>query len=338
MTVTYEASRYSRGRATVMGVATVLILWFHSNVIVPEGSLLEFFKLTGDIGVEMFLIASGAGIYFAVEKYATYRSYILSRLRRVLPVFLLATIPWFLYKEYSWGGGRSLMSVLWNASTLSYWLEGNLTCWYVSSILVLYLLTPAYVKLWKKYPRFHVCAIGAVYLFGSLVVYKTGLLGHLSIFLYRIPVYLWGLSLGKAIREGRAFRINLPLAAAVSAVCLFLVASALGRTGFFVPWSYKYFSYGPLAMVLSLMCSCIPVNPVTNHLGKRSLEIYLLFEKSIEILCNVRPMWALFGTTNIAFCAVALLVTLVGAEILALAAELLVKLPGRMLDKHKQPQ
>ena len=328
MMISYRAERFSSGRTTVMGLATALILWFHCDVVVPEGSLLQFFKWMGDIGVEMFLLASGVGLYFAVEKHPSYGDYLKSRCRRMLPVFLPVTFLWCVYKMAVWGEG-GVGQTLWKLSTMSFWVNGDLSCWYVASIFLLYLVTPVYIRVWKKHPAVHSGVILAVYLFDILVVQRMGVLAHLAIFLYRIPTFLFGLSLGKAIAEKRVIQINIPIVVILAGGCMLLVASCFGMTGFSIPWAYKYFVYGPLAVILSIACSLLPTGPVTNFLGKRSLEIYLLFEKVQEFLCYQPAMWALEGKTKVLFCLVALAVTLVCAEVLARGTTWLMRGSGR---------
>jgi len=340
MTISYEAKRYSQGRLTVMGIATLMIAWFHSNVNVPEGSLIQLWKLTGDLGVDMFLLASGMGVYLSLEKRSEFRGFMANRLRRVLPVFLIATIPWFLYQEFRWGGSRDLVMAFLNASTLTYWFGSNLTCWYVSSILALYLVTPGYVKLWKKHPRLNAVVIGILYVFGYVCVMQLRFLDHLGIFLLRIPVYLMGLYLGKAVKEERIFRIPLLLAGAVAALMAALVVTAMNHSSALIPWSMKYFAYGPLAVMLSFLLSYLPAGKVIGFLGRRSLEIYLLYEKTIEYMSYTRPFWVLFSDTNVRFALVAFAIALVGAEILARMGSLILKIriPRKLLDKKEHAQ
>lgn len=282
----------------------------------------------GDIGVEMFLLASGVGLYFAVEKYPSYGDYLKSRFRRILPVFLPVTFLWCVYKAVVWGEG-GIGRILWKLSTMSFWVDGDLSCWYVASILLLYLVTPFYIRVWKKHPSVHLGMILAVYLFDILVVQRMGILAHLAIFLYRIPTFMFGLSLGKMIAEKYIFHINIPIMAIFAGGSILLIASCFGKTGFSIPWAYKYFVYGPLAVILSIVCSYLPANPVTNFLGKRSLEIYLLFEKVQEFLCYQPAMWALEGKTKVLFCLVALTMTLVCAEVLTRGTTWLIRGLGR---------
>lgn len=138
---TIDPKRYMDGRITVMGVAAILITWFHCDVIITPGSLLELFKLTGDIGVDMFLFASGAGIYLAANKYPSYFEYLYRRVRRVLIPYLCVYVPVYSYERVMLGGGysRFLKRIL----LLDFWLEGDLGNWYIAGILLLYIITPS---------------------------------------------------------------------------------------------------------------------------------------------------------------------------------------------------
>lgn len=318
MTIMYDAERLSRNRTTVMGVSTMLILWFHSTTVAQQlaNPWLNFLKMTCDIGVDVFLLMSGIGIYFAVEKYPRYRDYLLGRVKRVIPGFLVTALIWFGYREFSWGGDRNPLNILWHTSTLSYWIEGKLSYWYVPSILLLYVVTPPYQKLCSKYPWLSGCTIAFVVAFDAVVVEKLGVLGHLSIFISRIPIYLTGLILGKAIQEKKIFRVNVLAVAAAASMCLFVVASCLGKTRVALPWSYKYLAYGPLAVILSAVIAQIPDNPVMNYFGKRSLEYYLLYEKVSGFLADRRVMWPMIEQGNRMFYLVALVLTAVGVEVL----------------------
>ena len=140
MKITIDPKDYMGGRITVMGIAAILITWFHSGVIVPAGSLLELFKVTGDIGVDLFLFASGVGIYLAVNKYASYWQYLFRRVRRVLIPYLCVCVPLYYYEMRMFGGGYSLL--LKRILMLDFWTACNLESWYIASILTLYLITP----------------------------------------------------------------------------------------------------------------------------------------------------------------------------------------------------
>ena len=162
--ITIDPKRYMDGRITVMGVAAILITWFHCDVIITPGSLLELFKLTGDIGVDMFLFASGAGIYLAANKYPSYFEYLYRRVRRVLIPYLCVYVPVYSYERVMLGGGysRFLKRIL----LLDFWLEGDLGNWYIAGILLLYIITPLY-QVVEKAPlgvcRYILSCLGWIY-------------------------------------------------------------------------------------------------------------------------------------------------------------------------------
>lgn len=333
MIVSYEAKAYSRGRSTVMGIATLMILWFHCTVSVPSESILGYIKMTGDLGVDLFFFASGVGIFFAVEKYKSYRTYLVSRMLRILPAFLLVTVLWSLYrKNYYWEFDAS---GLWlELTTLNFWLKGDLSCWYVAGILVLYLLTPGYVRLWKKYRWCNLVGIAVILGLGVLSQQIPALypIQMKLIFLLRIPVYLMGLQMGKWVREGKQLKLFWPGILAMVAVSVFWVASCYGYTGMAIPWVYKYVGYAPLAVTLSLLLAKLPETPFTGYFAVRSLEMYLVFEKALEAI-DMRPETEILdGTTRIMKNLVALAVTLLLVEVL----KWICALPEKLLKRlHK---
>lgn len=321
---TYELKQYSKGRMTAMGVAAMLITWFHSHIVTQPGSFLYFLKNTGDIGVDMFMLASGVGMYFAVKKHRSYFSFLGSRLIRILPAYLLISIPWYVYRDLHLGYGGYWEYFL-DVTTLRFWLKGDLYCWFVPSILALYLVTPMYVRLVKKHTWMTPVCMVSVFLF-CIVVRKTALLsivGYLLLLISRIPTYLFGIYLGSAIDEGRSFRIPVP-AVLLGAVGLLTGAAYVCRMSVFdYILNYKFIVYPPMAVALSLLCAKIPANSLTDYFGKRSLEVYLVFEKAQEFLVNQRFMWPLLGKTQILFTVIALALTLVVTEVLKFLSEVL---------------
>lgn len=276
MKITIDPKRYMDGRMTVMGIAAILITWFHCDIIIQPGSVLEIFKLTGDIGVDMFLFASGAGIYLAANKYPSYFQYLYRRVRRVLIPYLCVCAPLYNYERLMFGGGysRFVKRIL----MLDFWLEGNLSNWYIAGILFLYIITPFWINLWKKH-RWVYAGTFLTVLFGYIFLRNVPGIVRWNIFLCRIPVYLLGLAFGKMLFEKRKTEVSLPLSAGVFLCGVILVLASMGRLPMGIPGAYKYIAYIPVAVGLSLICSQIPSNKFLNYFGVRSLEIYLLLKR-----------------------------------------------------------
>lgn len=315
MFVSYEAEDYSRGRSTVMGVATVLVLWFHCTVVVAQGSFLGHIRLLSDMGVDLFFFASGVGIFFAVEKYKSYGAYLTARFVRILPAFFLVTVLWSVYRRlFYWEFDASGFWL--ELTTLNFWLRGDLSCWYIAGTLVLYLLTPGYIRMWKKCRFLNLIAVVLILMLGDLSyrIPQIAPLQNWLILLFRLPVYLMGLQMGKAIRERKQLRIFWPGVLAVTALCLFVIASCYGYTPAAIPWSYKYVAFCPMAVIASLLLAKVPKNAVTGYFGLRSLEMYLVFEKVLEAISMRPQMEVLDGETRILKNLLAMAITLVLVE------------------------
>ena len=58
----------SRERSLLMGMAMAWVVFFHMTVWIPgDWPVLSFIKGMGNIGVDMFLILSGAGLYHSYQ-------------------------------------------------------------------------------------------------------------------------------------------------------------------------------------------------------------------------------------------------------------------------------
>jgi len=340
VTVIYASGTFRKGRTTVMGIATLLIIWFHSALLVNPDSFMGRFKHIGDIGVDMFLFASGAGVYFALKKHGRFWPYLRSRLFRVLPAYLMVAIPWFAYQDIMLGGSRKLF--LKDITMISFWLDGRMTFWYISAILLLYIVTPAYMKLCRRFRNLDKISICVLY--GIVLLVPEAFLNHLvgpaMIFLPRIPIYLAGLSFGKAMEQGRVFRLKAIWLFVIIASSSIPLAAAMGWLPWKLSYVVKYVAFGPLAVILSMACSKIPENRFTGYFGHRSLEIYLLLEKVQVTLGDHREMEPFMEHGAIPFFVLAFGITLVLTELLHVATGLFRKrfFGVRLLDIPSKQQ
>lgn len=316
MVFTYEAASFRRGRTTVMGIATLLIVWFHSAILADSESFLGRLKFISDIGVDMFLFASGAGVYFAVKKHGSFWPYLQSRMSRVLLPYLIVAVPWFAYQDIILGGSRRLFVK--DLTFLTFWQDGLMTFWYIAAILVFYIATPLYMKLWERFRNLDKVCLCTVYgvIFLIVVGNLYSMVGTAIILLQRLPVYLVGLSFGRAMQENRVFRIRAVWPVLTLAVCSFILAAAVGWLPWQLPFIFKSLAFGPTAVILSTACAKLPVNRFTEYFGQRSLEIYLLLEKIQVTLGNRREMEPFMNINGIPFFILAFAITLVLTECL----------------------
>jgi len=153
----FNLSMISRYRSELMGVATIGILMCHAHgydVNLPF-HLDSVFAL-GQVGVMIFFLLSGLGLYYSTRKlecglYGLCYWY-KKRYVRILIPYIVIYGPVHIVQmidndNFSWGG------YLYELSTISYWINGG-GCWFVCVLLPLYFLTPFWNSLLEriKYP------------------------------------------------------------------------------------------------------------------------------------------------------------------------------------------
>lgn len=315
-----------------MGVSMILVVLFHSGFDLSAVPLLALLKQWGDIGVDMFLLMSGIGIYHSLYKKPDTAAYIRNRFHRILPAHLIVCGCWFffldivLYRE-------GILTFLMDVSSLNFWFNGQLTTWYLSSLLVMQVLTPMYIKIGEKYPRFDCFIIPAVFIVCGVITYTPALdsiLNHLLVFVYRIPAYLVGLSIGKKICEQRSeISVSVPVVICVLGLSSLILAISSGLTPFYLRWVLRYVAYLPLALMLCAVAALIPNNGILHFCGTRSLEIYLLHEKLLWVLTVLSSR--LIGQDNNS----SFLINLLAVLLSCFGAEILHKLIARFIQRKE---
>lgn len=316
----FDLTMLSKRRTQIMGFAMLSVVFFHSGFDLSMIPLLQLLKQWGDIGVDIFLVMSGIGIYHSLSRKPDVSSYLRSRVRRIVPAHLLVSSVWFffldmiLYKE-------GFVTFLMDVTSLSFWINGRLTTWYLSSLLVMQFLSPFYVNLWKKHPALDRVAIPVVILGCLCITYTPALnqaLEHLLIAFYRIPAFLVGLSIGRRICENRStLSISAPLGLLLlgGSICILVISS--GLTPLYLRWVLRYAVYLPIALALCFAVIHVPENKLFRYFGTRSLEIFLLHDKVVWVTTILaRRIWG-EGPLRCAIVNVlAILIACIGAEIL----------------------
>ncbi|GEM_PF-5534379 len=137
----------SKHRKSLMGIAMLFIALYHSYYA-STSKIYDFvFSTNGHIGVDFFVFISSFGLYFAYKKESNYFRFEKRRFLRILPFsipYLLLMIPI---------AGMSIKEVIIHSLGLTIFLWPDLTSWFTSLILFLYVITPPYLKLFNRNPR-----------------------------------------------------------------------------------------------------------------------------------------------------------------------------------------
>lgn len=274
-------SLISKYRGQIMGVAILLVALFHSSIIqMNEGiSMLCFL---GDMGVDLFFIISGFGIYFTYQKKPSIFSFYKKRALRIVPIWMITNLFVHLYytplAEMDWDWFIKCLT------GFNFWLEGSLYYWYIPCILMFYLLTPFFMALYHKNKKKAYLAMIVVWfiLLGICLILHNG---KYFIFVFRFPIYFMGIGLGELASKKTEIKKQHLVGLLISflvGLCLIFIVKRYHETTF-IRYDFKYLAYYftgiPFCVLLSFLFDKVKYGfPVLKFLGGITLEIYLFHE------------------------------------------------------------
>lgn len=255
-----------------MGLAVLWIAVYHSYFPIPLKSVSFLLATCGYGGVDLFLFLSGFGIYFAAKKEPVYTDFLKRRLSRILPYSMTLCVILLLC------GLRTFPEFLIDFFGLSIYLRADWIWWFTSFILSLYLLTPLYMKLFRRSPVLTTCF--ALLLF-HLLCSQLPTYDYVYVY-YRVNIYILGIFYGWLSEKKDVPLVSwFSLAAMVFGwAFIYYCYHHFGNgTGYVVP--FLFISPG-LALFLSKLFDLLPflAGPL-NFIGRYSYQYHLLH---IEIL------------------------------------------------------
>jgi len=258
-----------------MGVSTLMIIACHapaSGVVMPR--ILSFALNLGNYGVDLFLLLSGLGTFYALSKRsikAEWGSYYKKRCRRIFVPYLIIFIPYCAILVFL--GVYSIGDSLLSLSTLEYWIYHR-GAWFVSLILVLYMFSPIlYRVIDTKYKwLFLLVTILAIIAICNLITIssKNSVGDNVLSALGRVPSFLLGFGLGQSSKDGKKVSFWLLLLLAATYFVLRRVLSITNGTEWLI-----------IPFILAVIVALIRwfkgrwIDAFLNFLGKISLESYL---------------------------------------------------------------
>ena len=280
----YSLKTLSDHRGALMGVATVIIMVLHYYQIlgVPFGgigkSIVMFFSELCNFGVDIFLLLSGMGLYYSLEKDGRILKFYKRRFMRILPEYLL------ILAIFAYPCGYSVTDVVRLFTGTFFWTTGNPTDWYMALIIPLYLLYPLLHRFIRSNVKGAVIfdlSLALVLLCLSIVMPAfCNMEFPFSIALARIPVFIAGAVIGKLIKDNKdGIR---PRIFALMGIVAFIFVDIILIA---VPDSVmERLMYGLIATTVALYSGTLmskvsegnPAVRALTFLGKISLPFYLI--------------------------------------------------------------
>lgn len=259
-TLTYR--NIGANRSEMMGLSIMLIMLYHCGVI----------KL-GDIGVDFFLFISGFSMYHSLIKDDNTWSFYIKRADRILPLYLIVAVPYFIYDS------SSVIQFFLRITNIAVLTEGYLNgWWFISAICFCYVLTPILYSQIRKNGKYKYLLVGLV----SSVCYTCGFFFvNSSIMMYRIPDFLLGLLVADNLNNRDTIgnnRMQLVLIAILGIV--FFLLQYTNNILLQNRWVLYSFLVFPLVFMSSnvFQCASCKIKRIFSYLGTITLELYLLHE------------------------------------------------------------
>ena len=192
----------SKFRTELMGLACLWVMLHHTAfdwplVLEP----LERFSKYGNLGVDIFLLLSGVGLYYAWSGQPKLSDFYVRRFVRLLVPYLLFALPYWVWWDLYLHQGSFLLDL----TQLSLPLRGVITTWYVPAMAAMYLLYPLIARFLFSGDRW----TRAVLLCGLVMVpcltlayERVPVYRNCEIALTRFAVFIVGCALGRSVRDG----------------------------------------------------------------------------------------------------------------------------------------
>ena len=188
------------------GLAIIFILIYHVG-----GVLVWRNYFHGDVGVDIFLLLSGAGLSFSAKTESA-NQFVRRRFVRLFPAYWLVLLLFvvcnthFLQHRYSWANLAAHVTGMHVAFGDQIGLSINDSFWFVSAITFLYAAYWCLRPLLQAPDRFIFWAglISASVAFAYFFTGQAGLMGHVG---FRTPAFFAGVLAGHFLKQGR---IDLP--------------------------------------------------------------------------------------------------------------------------------
>lgn len=280
-TLKLELPHPAAGRLDVFdelkGLAIILVVAYHFGGAIGWNNVLH-----GDLGVDMFVILSGAGLAFG-SRYENARAFLSRRLIRIVPTYWIVLTLFCIGNVYILQLHYTPFDIVIHYLGVqgffgdAYGMAINDSFWYITLILSLYVLFCVCHPLMGSPDRLLLAGM-AISVAVALAFFYTGQAGMFSHLGLRLPGFFVGLLIGQLLRAGRLeLRFGWPLVLALllvtyvpytQGVIFYTTIVALGLMGAYV-FGWKALapprSEGPVARSL-------------RFLGNHSLEIFLIHQ------------------------------------------------------------
>ena len=232
------------------------------------------------------LFLSGIGLFFSLSKDRGTLSFYRRRFTRVMIPALVISLPYFFVNDILMKH-RSVLTFCEDWSTLSFWTHGNKSVWFVSLLVVLYLVYPLIFRIQQKRSVFVLLLAAAAFAgVTAMFFFAPEHYNKHEIALTRIPVFLIGSLTGEMLHDAEQKKKRIGPAVIVYTVLsliLFAASFVWNKTDRNTAFMLYRFGSGGAGVLLSMLAAWLPERLVPapaerclKTLGGITLELYLV--------------------------------------------------------------
>lgn len=315
-------------RKEIMGVAMIWVMIFHcytKSLSKLNLRILYTICKHGNLGVDIFLILSGFGLYYSLSKDNHIFSFYKRRVVRIIIPWLVISCPYWIIKTFI-ADKESLGVFLLHWTGLSFWLDGITTVWYIAFIIFLYALYPLIFKLQKKNGYILAILVGGSIAFNViLLMLCPQYYDKIEIAISRIPVFLLGSYIGDSVYNSKQLiRNKLVFLYLLMLVFLYFYPVISDRLGAGTISTAELILIKRLRgqivaiFIIVLSCACFSVVPKTklkvfSFVGALTLEEYMFH----VFLLNIFGRTGITGKANLSLRIVLLTFVIIGTVLIS---------------------
>lgn len=270
-------------RSFVMGIAILWIALYHIPMHTSFAGL-KFIQDIGYGGVDIFVFVSGFGIYMSLERDSDAFSFLVRRMKRLLPSYIPFIIIWMLVRFITY---QIYITEICGNLTMTGWWNGdaNQFNWYIDCILLFYIASPYIYGAIKRSSNNWILLLVL-----SGLISLSFLHGQLLMAMTRLPLFVLGMVVADArckfITETTYGFLIMNIITVLGFVLLYMCLYVQDRMD---KWHYGLWWYpfilitpgliwdiGLLGEKFLRVSFLKPLYVLISNLGKASFELFLL--------------------------------------------------------------
>lgn len=299
----YKCSLLSEYRSTLMGIAILGVMLFHSvpwsgNFMNLEHIIYSFARL---IFTEGFLFLSGLGLYYSYTHQPNTYVFYKKRIMRLLVPFMLIALPYFLISLL--GGEDNICVFVLRETALYYFFYGNDGMWYISISILLYFLFPAIYKSIflspnqkRKNGYFNLIlwlAISVLLNF-TLMYNFENYYERVSIGISKIPIFMIGIVAGYLSYNNRVFNCRHLILVVLITLFFYVLKKKTNTTECYYEYMVRICGMIVITSIIYKFKNkkvTVKTKKIFDWLGRYSLELYIIHMLNFHLLHNIVYTW-----------------------------------------------